>query len=191
MSQKEQLLAGARTCLIERGYAHTTARDIAAASGANLASIGYHFGSKDALLNAAVVELVEEWGDRITGAVEEVHAPTPAERLEEFVRGILAAGPDERKVVLASVQAFAQAEFIPEIRDQLRNTYARGRVDLAALVLDVSRDEVTDEQAATVGSVSLSLINGAVLQWLIDPVAAAGAARITDVVRTLSGNAGS
>ncbi|ONM49920.1 TetR/AcrR family transcriptional regulator [Nocardia donostiensis] len=190
MSQKEQLLAGARACLIERGYAHTTARDIAAASGANLASIGYHFGSKDALLNAAVVELVEEWGDRITGAVEEIDAPTPTERLEEFVRGILAAGPDERKIILASVQAFAQAEFIPEIRDQLQNTYTRGRVDLSALVLGIPHEEVTDEQAATVGSVSLSLINGAVLQWLLDPVAAAGAARITDAVRTLSGNPG-
>ena len=30
-----------------------TARDIVAASGANLASIGYHFGSKEALLSAA------------------------------------------------------------------------------------------------------------------------------------------
>lgn len=188
MSQKEQLLAGARACLVERGYANTTARDIAAASGANLASIGYHFGSKDALLNAAVVEFVEEWGDRITGAVEKIDAPTPAERLEEFVRGILAAGPSERKLVLASVQAYAQAEFIPEIREQLRNTYARGRVDLAALVLGVSPAEVTDDQAATVGSVSLSLINGAVLQWLLDPAAAAGAARIADAVRALAGN---
>ncbi|TDC54322.1 TetR family transcriptional regulator [Actinomadura sp. KC345] len=32
---------------------HVTARDIAAASGAHLASIGYHFGSKDNLLTSS------------------------------------------------------------------------------------------------------------------------------------------
>ena len=37
-------------CLREKGYAHTTARDIVAASSTNLASIGYHYGSTKALL---------------------------------------------------------------------------------------------------------------------------------------------
>ena len=40
MSHREDLLAGAVQCLREKGYAHTTARDIVAASGTNLASIG-------------------------------------------------------------------------------------------------------------------------------------------------------
>ncbi|NHW87893.1 helix-turn-helix transcriptional regulator, partial [Escherichia coli] len=46
MGHRERLLAGARNCLYERGYTRTTARDIVAASDTNLASIGYHFGSK-------------------------------------------------------------------------------------------------------------------------------------------------
>jgi len=53
MGHREDLLAGAVRCLREKGYAHTTARDIVAASGTNLASIGYHYGSTKALLNAA------------------------------------------------------------------------------------------------------------------------------------------
>jgi AcrR family transcriptional regulator len=51
MGHREALLAGARRCLLERGYARTTARDLVAASDTNLASIGYHFGSNEALLN--------------------------------------------------------------------------------------------------------------------------------------------
>ena len=54
MGHREALLDGARRCLLERGYARTTARDLVAASGTNLASIGYHFGSKEALLNGAM-----------------------------------------------------------------------------------------------------------------------------------------
>jgi len=57
-SHRDQLVKGAIKCLQTKGYAHTTARDIAAASGANLASIGYHFGSTQALLNTAVFAVI-------------------------------------------------------------------------------------------------------------------------------------
>ena len=53
MGNREDLLAGAKRCLYEKGYASTTARDIATASGTSLAAIGYHFGSKEALMNQA------------------------------------------------------------------------------------------------------------------------------------------
>ncbi|WP_127792700.1 TetR/AcrR family transcriptional regulator [Agromyces sp. LHK192] len=175
MGQREQLLAGARTCLLERGYAHTTARDIVAANpGANLASIGYHFGSKDALMIAAVLQLIEEWGDRIAEAADGAAGNTPGERLEHFIRGVLAAGPQERQVIAASVQAYGQAAFSDVVREQFRSTYERARVDLAALILGVPAEHLSDDDAASVGSVALALINGATLQWLIDPLAARG-----------------
>ena len=63
MGNREDLLAGAKRCLLAKGYARTTARDIASASGVSLAAIGYHFGSKEALLNAALTGAVEEWAD--------------------------------------------------------------------------------------------------------------------------------
>lgn len=66
MGHREDLLEGAKRCLLEKGYARTTARDIVAASGANLASIGYHYGSKEALLNEAFLAVTEQWGDRLT-----------------------------------------------------------------------------------------------------------------------------
>ena len=46
MGHREQLLEAARRLLVERGSARITARDLVAESGTNLASIGYHFGSK-------------------------------------------------------------------------------------------------------------------------------------------------
>src|SRR5438270_9883202 len=65
ISHREQLLRGAIECLRAKGYSRTTARDIAAAAGANLASIGYHFGSKEALLNEAIIHSTEAWTRRI------------------------------------------------------------------------------------------------------------------------------
>lgn len=63
------LLAAARTCLLNKGYADTSVRDLIGESGTNLASINYHFGSKEALLNQALFDLNGEWGELLFGAV--------------------------------------------------------------------------------------------------------------------------
>src|SRR5215472_16786459 len=83
MGNREALLAGTKRCLIEKGYARTTARDIAAASGVSLAAIGYHFGSKDALMNQAIYEFVGEWGDEVQRALS-AEGALDAEPLRRF-----------------------------------------------------------------------------------------------------------
>src|SRR5215469_2225151 len=52
-THRTRLLAAARELLRERAYGDITARDLVAASSTNLGSIGYHFGSKEALLTLA------------------------------------------------------------------------------------------------------------------------------------------
>ena len=84
MGHREDLLEGAKRCLLEKGYGRTTARDIVAASGTNLASIGYHYGSKDALLQQAFLALTEEWGDRAGAAGAEGEKTLPADPYERF-----------------------------------------------------------------------------------------------------------
>src|SRR5215469_5187367 len=99
MGNREDLLTGAKRCLIEKGYAATTARDIAAASGVSLAAIGYHFGSKDALMNQAVFESIGEWGQDLQDALTAAGPPEHDHSLAHFeavMRQTLASfgGPD-------------------------------------------------------------------------------------------------
>ena len=63
MNNREALLVAAKQCLLEKGYARTTARDIASAAKVSLAAIGYHFSSKDALLTevAHVLRACRYW----------------------------------------------------------------------------------------------------------------------------------
>jgi len=103
MGHKEDLLAGAKKCLREKGYANTTARDIVAASGTNLASIGYHFGSKDALMTQAIVEMLGEWGEHF-GAEPAASIPDYGERFEKHWRDLAAAVASDRQLSLASFE---------------------------------------------------------------------------------------
>ena len=184
MGQRQDLLRGAKQCIAERGYSRTTARDITAASGANLAAIGYHFGSKEALLNAAVLESFDEWGDAIEAADFPTEAGTAVERLERFLQGFLAGSPAQRATFLASVQAFAEAEFVPEVREQIAETYAAARTSIAGMMLGIPPEDVDDSQRH-VGSLGLAIINGLALQWLVDPEAAPSAAELAAALGSL------
>lgn len=50
----DRLRQAAERLLAERGAARISLRDITQAAGANVASVGYHFGSKDALLDEVI-----------------------------------------------------------------------------------------------------------------------------------------
>ena len=67
-------------CLYEKGYARTTARDIASAAGVSLAAIGYRYGTKDDLLNAALYRALDEWSEDLRTALAARPDATPAER---------------------------------------------------------------------------------------------------------------
>lgn len=186
MGQRQDLLAGAKQCIAEKGYSRTTARDITAASGANLAAIGYHFGSKEALLNAAILESFDEWGTAIDQTELASAGADPVERLESFLAGFLSGSVQRRATIVASVQAFAEAEFVPEVREQLAETYEEARRSIAAILLGVDPDSV-DEAGRHLGSLVLAIINGTALQWLLDPAATSSAGDVTAALRSLVG----
>jgi AcrR family transcriptional regulator len=51
---KQKILDAAERLIAEQGYAGTSLRQIIAEAGVNLASVHYHFGSKDELLHAVI-----------------------------------------------------------------------------------------------------------------------------------------
>ncbi|APU16595.1 MULTISPECIES: TetR/AcrR family transcriptional regulator [Actinoalloteichus] len=169
MSQRDDLLAGAKKCLAEKGYSATTARDIVAASGAHLGSIGYHFGSKDALMNAAVLAATSEWGDTMESAVRAADAEEPSHRFATLVTKLFEAIPGERDLLVASVQAFAQADFDESMRSALAQGFREGRSAFASMMLDQKPDEIEHSAAAGLGSVVYALVTGFIVQALIDP----------------------
>ena len=79
-SNRPSLIQGTLRCLERLPPERITARAIAAESGANLASIGYHFGSKDDLVSEAAIEGLDRWLEEIDARLAELPAQSPAAR---------------------------------------------------------------------------------------------------------------
>lgn len=183
MGHRERLMVGARRCLEERGYARTTSRDVAAAAEAPLGAVNYHFGSKDELLNAALLEVLDEWGTGLTSpaAVPSGATPGGAAHLESVWSQVIESVSSDRPMLVAALEALAQAERSPEIRDRIADAFEAARPVLAAQLHGPDGgDDPDDVRAAS--SVHMALIAGLTQQWLVDPEHAPTAA---DVARGL------
>ncbi|MBK3564049.1 MULTISPECIES: TetR/AcrR family transcriptional regulator [unclassified Streptomyces] len=183
MGHREDLLEGAKRCLLEKGFARTTARDIVKESGTNLASIGYHYGSKDALLAQAYVSLVDdmsfEWGDRLEGA------PGSLERFREVWSNVVASLRQPGSMWRLSGEIMVMGEQLPEARDQLALAQREGGRGLVSLLMGVPEEEVSDETADTLGSFYMVVMSGLIMQWTFDPKTAPDADRLTEGLRQL------
>ncbi|MEU6768243.1 TetR/AcrR family transcriptional regulator [Streptomyces sp. NPDC046853] len=189
MGNREDLLAGARHCLEEKGWARTTVRDIVtAAGGVSMAAIGYHFGSREALLNAALVEAIDEWGTRIgrTLASFGEAGSSPDARYEAMWAQVIQSFQDDRTLWLATLEALLQAEHSEELRRYLAGSQAQGRRGLAALLLGTPENEVTDTATRTLGATQMALFTGLMTQWLTDPDQAPHAPEIITGLHTLT-----
>ena len=184
MGHREELLAGAKQCLYERGYARTTARDIVAVSGANLASIGYHFGSKEALLTAALIEATEEWAE----AVNKMWDPDPdapfMERFESLWKAVADSLAEHRNLWVSTFEALNQAERLPELKQRLSSDVELARVSFAQLF--GPGPEPRDERAdRAVGAFYVALMQGLMMQRLLDPERAPTGEDIALAMRTI------
>ncbi|OZC44406.1 TetR family transcriptional regulator [Rhodococcus sp. WWJCD1] len=164
MSHRDNLLSAARTCLLTKGYAHTTVRDLVTSSGANLASISYHFGSKDQLLTRALLELNAEWGRELFAVLDVAHDSTPVERWARIITSIRS----NRPLWFVNFESIGYIDRDPEIKALNTEGQRRSRTALAAAFGDLE----PGADAATihaVGSHYYSLLTGLAIQILTNP----------------------
>jgi AcrR family transcriptional regulator len=169
-SHREQLLQGAIECLRTKGYARTTARDIAAAANANTASIGYHFGSKEALLNEAILRTCDEWTTRLGQAALASGSASPLEQMGASWVAMLNSFEELRPVLIGLVEAVGQSAWSEDLRDELAAHYRNSREQVASMVRASLGDGDEDGvDANVVASFLIAVCDGLILQWLLDP----------------------
>ncbi|MEU2912075.1 TetR/AcrR family transcriptional regulator [Streptomyces massasporeus] len=185
MGHREDLLEGAKRCLLAKGFLRTTARDIVKESGTNLASIGYHYGSKDALLAQAYVEMVEGMSDTFEGGGELRGEPGSLERFTEVWANIIGTMRDPGSMWRLSMEIVAMGDQLPEVREHLALAQREGARGIVTLFHGGTEEDVTDEQVDTLGYFYLTLMMGLMAQWTFDPKSAPEAGQLAAGLRQL------
>jgi len=188
MGNREDLVAGAKRCLIEKGYARTTARDIAAASGVSLAAIGYHFGSKEALMNQAIYEFVGEWSEEVERALsaEGAQDGEPLKRFESIMgRTIDSFSGPARGMWAAQLELLGPMEHNEALRTYLAQVQGVAAAGLAELFLGLApaRDP---EAVRTAGSLLHAMFIGIIVKWFMDPEQALSARELAEGMRIVA-----
>ncbi|NUS42264.1 MAG: TetR/AcrR family transcriptional regulator [Mycobacteriaceae bacterium] len=182
MGNREDLLTGARACLVTKGYARTTVRDIATAAGVSMAAIGYHFGTKEALLTEALIDATREWGTDLEQALARVpdRPDDPWQRLADRWDAVLETIAAHRGVWSATFDALAD----PDLRARLATNLDEARAGLARL-FDAA-DENDTAAAHSVGALHQALLTGIAAQYLIDPDRAPTGRDLADALRRMT-----
>lgn len=163
-SNRSQLIEGTLRCLARLPPERVTARAIAEESSANLASITYHFGSKDDLVTEAVIEGLDRWLAEIAGTLGDLAAHPPAVRFRLAVEAVEASRQRYEGLARTFVVALAKAQYEPRVRETLAAGFDRTRPRLAT-VLGLGDDQAGRDAAG----LALALFDGLLFQALLDP----------------------
>jgi AcrR family transcriptional regulator len=173
---KAALLEAAKQLIREQGYAGTSVRDLAAASGTNLAAVNYHFGSREKLLNQAMLESFLEWTDSIGEADAQMTHAAPAagpiEHLAAGARPLIEAFPERLPLFVVFLEALLQAQRVPELREQLAAHYAEQRRRAGEMVSAAMGPQAPPARRLEVStSFMIAVTDGLMVQALLDPEA--------------------
>ncbi|MEV6220584.1 TetR family transcriptional regulator [Nocardia fluminea] len=188
MGNREDLLAGARKVILERGVAKATARDIAAAAGVSLAAIGYHFGSKDRLVTEALSEaLGTGMGDAMDELIAAGAGRSPLAGLTSLWNGMPEVFANNHEAMLASLENIVRIVRSDDARAQLGDRLSEAFADLGAHV-HAAHPELDAAQAAAIGRMYFVIAQGLGILWLLDPgEVAVDGDQLAVAVRALTG----
>jgi AcrR family transcriptional regulator len=167
MGNREDLLAGARKAIVERGVAKTTARDIAAAAGVSLAAIGYHFGSKDQLITEALLEALGTGiGDGMEALIRDSAGKPLLASLATLWDGLPAIFEENREGMLASMENLLRVARSPESQTSMTDSLD-GAYDDLARALREAHPGLDDSAASAIAALYFVLTQGLSVLWMI------------------------
>ena len=182
-SHREQILEGAIQCVQTRGVADTTTRDIAAAANASLASIPYHFGSKDALMDQALLQAIRRYSKHVEQQAFAGDAP-PLQALAKSLIATIDSFGEARPLLISLMEAHVKAIHSESLRETVA---ANRRATVERIAASISGglglgDQLSEAQTHALGVLILALVDGLMLGWLVDSDAIPNGQELLDAV---------
>ncbi|MFQ6393000.1 TetR/AcrR family transcriptional regulator [Nocardia sp. KC 131] len=167
MGNREDLLAGARKAILERGVAKTTARDIATAAGVSLAAIGYHFGSKERLITEALTAALGTGiGDSMEALIRDTSGTPLLEAFAQMWDGMSEVFENNREGMLASLENLLRVARSPESQEFMTDSLTGAYSDITRSLRE-AHPVLDEDQARAVAELYFMLTQGLGVLWMI------------------------
>ena len=157
MDTREKILAAARRAFESHGLEGLSLRDVAAKVGITPMAIYRHFENKDALVDALVMDALDEWSALVTA----LPAAEGVAKIEQMGEAFL-------DFALHEPRRFEAAFLLPSRKARrYPDDFAAGRSPAGNVQLQVLEEGIRQGKVAGASPVEIMLINSALSQGLV------------------------
>ena len=168
--RRAHVLEAAIAVFARKGFSASRIDDVAAEAGVAKGTVYLYFDSRDAILRAAF-DAFEE--DLLEGVRAVVDTDEPAlDRLRQLIRAVIGRFEQESELtrVLLDFWAAATSATPAGVGIDLARVYAEYRKIVAGLLLEAQAERtVRSELSEHTAAVVVAMIEGVMVQWLVDP----------------------
>ncbi|MET9270612.1 TetR/AcrR family transcriptional regulator [Kribbella sp. NPDC003557] len=170
LARRAQIVAAARTCVIEEGFHKTTMADVIRESGLSAGAVYGYFKSKEEIV-AAIAEDALGTIDELFGKILASEQPlTPLAALDAAIRHVVAiAERPGGDVTRVAVQAWAESLRNPTIKATALGKYSQLRDHFEAVARRAQADGTVDPDAdpGHIAQAMFGLLPGFIIQRLL------------------------
>lgn len=173
---KEALIEASVVLFAEKGFDVVSVRDITGAAGANVASVKYHFGSRENLIDAVVARLVTPVNEERIRRIDQLENSGAAISVRSLIEALFKPLLSQIKESPVSEQLFCKLmgrvvgerpyEFPAVIMDQFREIAERFIPGFMKAVPGLSREDALWKIHFSFGVLSSTLMHGDLLKQI-------------------------
>lgn len=176
---KDALIKAALTLFADKGFDRVSLRDITGLAGANVASVKYHFGSRENLIDAAISEIITPVNRERLALLDDLEArgsfTVPdllAALFNPLFRQINSSPLGERLFckLMGRIVGDRPYEFDPEIMVQFRGIAERFTRAFQKILPNLSQEEVLWRLHFSFGVLSTTLLHGELFKKISEEV---------------------
>jgi AcrR family transcriptional regulator len=168
--RRKEIAQGLYRCIVKRGYASTTVRDIAREAKVRSGIIHHYFDSKDEILTTLTAMTFDRYKESLLALLEQNQGSDPRERLRLGIDFMFLRVAGDRDLIKVFHELWNIAEHNEALNRSLQTLYRDYRTSVATLILEcLGGSKMLAEQRRTLAAFLVSASEGASIQWFIDP----------------------
>jgi AcrR family transcriptional regulator len=168
-ARRRQILAAAWRCFVRNGFHQTSMHDILAESGLSAGAVYRYFSGKHELITTIALQAVTELRGTLADLQAAEPPPSLLEAAERITDSVIALQGRPEDPTLIALQAWAESQRDPQLREFFDEVFAGIHADYTTLVAraQTAGRYPADADPDAVGRVLFGLVQGFMLQRLL------------------------